>query len=193
MSRARPERVAALVGLFAAVYLALFAACLWSGALLAAERGMASSALAIMGRLGDPQLRRHVEVGRIGTYVSYDISISAPAGAQRVTAKHPFHAHNLVLFAALVLATPGLSLRRRAVALGVGLAVIFAIDTGIVIGDLVSAEEARFDIAIDRNVWPPLEWLAAALRYSQPTGGAFMAPVFVWALLMGAHKWIPAR
>lgn len=185
MSRIRPERIALLVGVFVAAYLALFAAALWSGALIAAERGMAGGALALMSGFGDPQLRRHVEVGRMGTYVSYDFSISAPGGSQRVKGKHPFHAHNLVLFAALVLATPALSARRRALALAAGLAVIFAIDTGIVMGDLLSIEDAKFEVAGEKNVWAPLKSAVAVLRYSQPTGGAFMAPVFVWALLVG--------
>jgi hypothetical protein len=192
LSRIRPERIAALVGVFVAVYLALFAATLWSGVLLAAERGMAAGAVSLMSRLGDPQLRRKVEVSRMGAYVAYDFSISTPEGPQRVKGKHAFHAHNLVLFAALVLATPALSRRRRALALAAGLLAIFAVDTLIVVGDLVSMEDAKFHVATGQNVWPALKSVAAALRYSQPTGGAFMAPVFVWALLLGATRPGPA-
>ncbi len=174
--------------MFVAVYLGLFAAALWSGVLLAAERGMASGAVSLMSRLGDPQLRRKVEVSRMGAYVAYDFSISTRGGRQRVKGKHAFHAHNLVLFAALVLATPGLAGRRRAVALAAGLLAIFAIDTLIVVGDLVSMEDAKFDLASEHDVWPALKSAAAALRYSQPTGGAFMAPVFVWALLFAMTR-----
>ena len=188
MSPIRPERIAKLVALFVAIYLALFGAAFWSGALMAAERGMSTCALALMSQLGDPQLRRRVEVSRMGSHVVYDFSMSAPSGSQRVKGRHPFHAQNLVLLAALVLATPALTPRRRALALLAGLAVVFAVDTLIVVGDLVSMEHAKFDLDHDRNVWRPLEALAAALRYSQPTGGAFMAPVFVWALMMGAAR-----
>ena len=62
----------------------------------------------------------------------------------------------------------------------------------IVVGDLVSMEDAKFHVATGQNVWPALKSAAAALRYSQPTGGAFMAPVFVWALLLGATRPAPA-
>lgn len=188
MPRNRAERVAAQVGLFVALYLALFAASFWSGALLAAERAMAGGAVAIMSGLGDPQLRRHVEVSRLGGYVAYDFSVSAPGGTQKVRGKHAFHAQNLVLFAALLLATPGLGARRRSLALAVGLAAIFAIDTLIVVGDLVNVEDQRFTVAGEHNVPAGLKALANALRYSQPTGGAFMAPVFVWGILMALNR-----
>ncbi len=180
------------MGGFVAVYLALLAASWGSGALLLAERALSASALSVMSALGDPSLRRRVEVTTIDTQVLYDFSLSAPGGVQRAAAKHPFHAQNLVLFAALVLVSPGLTPRSRAMALGVGLAAIFAVDTGIVIGDLLSMEDARLDLAGEDSVWTSLRLAASALRYSQPTGGAFMAPVFVWALLFLAIREKPA-
>jgi len=171
---------------FAAAYLGLFALALWSGALIATERALAAGAVRTMSALGDPAIERRVEVSRMGAYVRYDFSVSSPQGPQQVAAKHPFHAQNLVLFAALVLASPALTVRRRAAVLAAGLALIFALDTLIVVGDLVRAEDDVFHLG-ERNVWPALEALVGALRYSQPTGGAFMAPVFVWGLLLGTR------
>ena len=54
-------------------------------------------------------------------------------------------------------------------------------------------EDAKFQVAGGYNVWPALKSTAAVLRYSQPTGGAFMAPVFVWALLLATTRPGPAR
>jgi len=179
------------VAVFTAAYVGLFALALWSGALIGTERALAAGAVRTMSALGDPAVVRRVEVSRQGAYVRYDFSVSAPQGVQTLAAKHAFHAQNLVLFAALVLASPALSAGRRAGVLAAGFAVIFALDTLIVVGDLVRAEDDVFQLG-DRNVWPPLKTLAGALRYSQPTGGAFMVPVFVWGLLLGSSL-LPRR
>ena len=184
MSRIRPERIAALVAVFVGAYLGLFALALWSGALVWTERALCAGALRTMSAFGDPAIVRRVDVSRMGAYVRYDFTVSTPQGRQRTAAKHAFHAQNLVLFAALVLASPALSARRRAGTLAAGLAIIFALDTLIVVGDMLTIEDGAFQLG-EQNVWPSLKRLGAALRYGQPTGGAFMVPVFVWGLLLG--------
>ena len=187
MSRIRPSRLIGLLALFIAVYLALFWAARTSGALLGAERAMAAAATATLAVFSRPDILRTVEVDlRDSESIVYDFTLAARGEIRQALGKHPFHAHNLVLFAALALASPRLRRSIRFAALFGGLAAIFAVDVLIVMGDLLSMEDRGFEIAGQDNVWGPLKLLCAVLRYSQPTGGAFMVPIFVWALLLAA-------
>jgi hypothetical protein len=189
LPRVQPRKLIRLLVILIASYAVLLAAVWASGAIRVAEQWLADGARAGMKLFGDPSLSRDIEVTVEGPYIVYDYTLISGTRKENSEMKHAAHAHNLLLFAALVLAVPGLAGRQRAVALAIGLTAIFLVDVLIVMGDFLSVEEPRFSLAGPDNVWVPLQYVTRVLRYSQPTGGAFMVPVFVWGLfLMGPFR-----
>jgi len=184
LTRVQPSRLAGLLGLFIALYLVLFSAAHISGAILGVERALGVAATATLSVFSRPDIMRTLEVEMRGSAnIVYDLEVSARGQRRQSLGKTPFHAHNMVLFAALVLASPGLSLSLRLGALLAGIAAIFAVDVLIVMSDLLSMER-KFGIAGHDNVWPLLKLVCKMLAHSQPTGGAFMVPIFVWGLVL---------
>ena len=172
-----------MVGTFLALYSALLVVGLGFGLAIALERGIAAVAVAGMGTMGEP-VERVVTLEQDGGKVTYAISVAVGSQKSEGTLRHVFHAHNLLLFAALVLATPGLAARQRALALGSGLTLIFTLDVLITMGDIWTGENKSLGIdARTGGTWG-LSQVGYVLRYLHPTGGAFMAPVFIWALAL---------
>jgi hypothetical protein len=189
LARVQPKKLVWLLAILIASYAVLLSAAWASGGIRVAEQWLSDGARAGMKIFGDRSLSRAIEVSLEGPHVVYDYTLISGTEKQNAQMKHPAHAQNLVLFAALVLAVPGLVGRQRALALAIGLAAIFLVDVLIVMGDFLSIEEPRFSLAGPDNVWLPLQYVTRVLRYSQPTGGAFMVPVFVWGLvLMGPFR-----
>lgn len=177
-------RLAALVLAYAAAYGVLLAASWQLGGLLAVERALAATASRVMPVAWQAPAEREVAVRQEGGLLRYELTVTAAGRTRAGTFSHPFHAQNLLLFAALVLATPGVALRSRAVALGAGLAVVFALDAFIVMGDFWLAERVSLSVPGAPASGLNVPYLASVLRWMHPTGGAFMLPVFVWALVL---------
>jgi len=189
LPRVQPRKLVQLLAILIASYAVLLAAAWASGGIRVAEQWLSDGARAGMKIFGDSRLSREIEVSLDGPNVVYDYTLISGTEKQNAQMKHAAHAHNLVLFVALVLAVPGLAGRQRALALAIGLSAIFVVDVLIVMGDFLSIEEPRFSLAGPDNVWVPLQYATRMLRYSQPTGGAFMVPVFIWGLvLMGPFR-----
>jgi hypothetical protein len=95
--------------------------------------------------------------------------------------------HNLFLFVARVLASPGVPRRRRFEALGIGLAMIFLLDTLVVMGDIWQGDRSSFP-GTRPEVWSgPFAHVLHVISALHPTGGIFMLPVFVWGLALLAR------
>lgn len=178
------SRLALLVAAFLALYGVLLFAGLRHGVAIAAERGIARVAIAAMAIASPVPVERRVSLEQQGGRVAYTLRVAMGANVVEGTFTHNFHAQNLLLFLVLALATPGLALRQRALALGVGLGVIAAIDVLITMGDLWVAEEVGLKINTRIGANRGVSEVGLLMRFLHPTGGVFMAPVFVWALLI---------
>ena len=166
------------------LYGALLVAGLGLGVAITFERGITATAVAAMSLLSGAPVERTVSVEQESGKVIYTIRVAVDSEVREGTVGHPFHSHNLLLFGALVLATPGLSRRQRATALGSGLALIFLLDVLITMGDIWTAETQNLKIDARMGVTRGLSQVGYLLRYMHPTGGAFMAPIFVWAFAL---------
>lgn len=175
-------RLARAGGLFLALYAALLGVGLGFGVAIVLERGITAVAVATMAATSSVPVERSIALEQEGGHVSYDMRVTMGTEQREETLEHTFHAHNLLLFTALVLATPGLALRQRGIALAAGLAAIFALDVLISMGDIWTGETSRLglDTRSGANRW--LSQVGYLLRYMHPTGGMFMAPVFIWGL-----------
>ena len=92
----------------------------------------------------------------------------------------------LVLFLALVLASPGLAARTRVVALLVGGFAMFAVAVGMLTNDIETLELG--------GAWPlppdaagPFGWPARWMRGLHGTAAAAILPIVVWALFLGSE------
>ncbi len=177
------------MALFLALYGALLVAGLGFGVAIALERGITAVAVGAMALASAEPVQRSVSVEQEGGKVVYTMRVAVGRESREGTLRHVFHAHNLLLFTALVLVTPGLAARRRAVALASGLALIFALDVFITMGDIWTGESRNLGIDARRGATLGLSQVAYLLRYLHPTGGAFMAPVFIWGFaLLGPFR-----
>ncbi len=173
-----------MLAIFLALYGALLVAGLGLGVAITFERGITATAVAAMSLLSGAPVERTVSVQQEGGKVLYTIRVAIDSEVREGTLSHPFHSHNLLLFGALVLGTPGLARRQRAIALGSGLALIFLLDVTIAMGDIWTAENRNLQIDARVGVTRGLSQVGYLLRYMHPTGGAFMAPIFVWAFAL---------
>ncbi len=178
------RRLAALLAIFFALYSALLFVGLRTGIGLAIERAIAQAAVAGMAVLAPTPVERSVSLSQKGSKLEYTEKLSLGTETKDGSFSHPFHAQNLLLFAALAIGSPGLTLRQRGVALAVGFAAIFVLDALIVMGDLWVAENVGMEIDSRLGANRGLAEVGFILRFLHPTGGAFMAPVFVWAILL---------
>jgi hypothetical protein len=166
------------------IYVALLFASLRTGALLVLERGIAQTAVATMTATRAVPVERRLSVEQRGSETEYFFRVAIDDEVKDGAFHHPFHAQNLLLFLAFGLATPGLALRQRATAIAAGLALVFVIDVGIVIGDLFLSENQVYGLDSRAGLDWGLSQLGFLLRFLHPTGGAFMAPLFIWALVL---------
>ena len=75
-----------------------------------------------------------------------------------------------------------------ALALAIGLTLVFGVDVLISMGDLWVTEGTGLDLDT-RGANRGLAEIGLLLRFLHPTGGAFMAPVFAWGLvLLGPYR-----
>ena len=178
------RKLAALLAIFFALYGALLFVGLRTGLGLAIERAIAQAAVAGMAVLAPTPVERRISLRQKGSKLEYTEKLSLGSETKDGTFSHTFHAQNLLLFAALVIGSPGLALRQRGIALAVGFGAIFVLDTLIVMGDLWVAENAGMALDSRLGANRGLAEVGFILRFLHPTGGAFMAPVFVWAILL---------
>ncbi len=170
--------------LFLALYAGLLVLGLGFGVAIALERAITATAVATMAATSSAPVERSLSLLQNGGSVSYDLRVAADRDRHEGSFEHTFHSHNLLLFTALVLAAPGLALRQRGLALAAGLALIFALDVLITMGDIWSAEARSFGIDTRAGANRALSQVGYLLRYMHPTGGMFMAPVFIWAFAL---------
>lgn len=97
-----------------------------------------------------------------------------------------FVSHNLFLFAALVLAWPGLATRVRLWGLGLGGAAIFALDVLIVMSIVWKADRLYLASTHPELSTGVLAHAAHVVGAPHPTGGFFMLPVFLFGLTLVA-------
>jgi hypothetical protein len=178
------RRLAALLAIFFALYGVLLFVGLRTGLGLAIERAIAQAAVVGMAVLAPTPVERSISVEQKGSKLQYSEKLSLGAETKEGTFSHTFHAQNFLLFAALVIASPGLALRQRGLALAIGFAAIFVLDAVIVMGDLWVAENTGMAIDSRLGANRGLAEVGFILRFLHPTGGVFMAPVFVWAILL---------
>jgi hypothetical protein len=116
------------------------------------------------------------------------LSTAPGTGIFRIAGRNSgYVSHNLFLFVALVLASPGLPRRKRLGALGIGLAMIFLLDTLVVMGEIWQGDRSSFP-GTRPDVWSgPFAHVLHVISALHPTGGMFMLPVFVWGLALLAR------
>ena len=177
------------MAIFFALYSVMLFVGLRSGLAIVIERAIAEAAIVGMAVLSPTPVERSISVEQEGSKLRYHEKLSLGAESKESSFRHIFHVQNFLLFAALVIASPGLALRQRGVALAVGFALIFVLDTVIVMGDLWVGENTGMEIDSRLGANRGLAEVGFILRFLHPTGGAFMAPVFVWAiLLLGPYR-----
>ena len=137
--------------------------------LLLHQRGMESRALSLQERNGS------------WVYV-YDLRL----GSQQRELERPMHAHGFILliFASLVLATPGLGPRRLAGVVAIGTGLVFALCTLMMMSDVALWEaETVASLGLQPPAvgpyWIPLGFVAGLHR----TAAAGLLPVVLWVLL----------
>ena len=167
-----------------ALYAVLLFAGLRLGISIVLENAVAQTALVGMSAASSTPVVRSVTVARTDGRVSYQLRVSMDDQSVDGTFSHTFHTQNLLLIIALALATPGLALRQRALAFAAGFALVFAIDVLITMGDLFLAERTGMNIDARHGASWQLSQVGQLLRFMHPTGGAFMAPIFAWGLLL---------
>jgi len=186
------------VATFGGLYLALWLAAWNTGAMLWMEQAIASTACNVMSLFGEPGFDRTVEVGRKGDKLEYIYTLFEGGDARQGDFKHPYHSHNLLLFAALALASPGLTRRQRGISLVAGSAAVFALDVSIVMGDFWSVEASYFDSLARNDPNRAVTMAVSIFKRLHPTGGVFMLPIFVWGFVLlgpfrgGLDRWLSA-
>ena len=129
----------------------------------------------------------HVEGSHIGRVISladgrWHLTTSFAGKVFRVSSERELHGHNILLFAALVLASPRLQTRYRLLGLALGCAAVFATDVLIGMADVWHQDRTLADA-------PPVPGnavaaLARVLHQYHLTGGAWMMPMFVWVFIL---------
>ena len=114
----------------------------------------------------------------------YDLRL----GSQHRELERPMHAHGFILliFASLVLATPGLGPRRLARLVAIGAALVFALCTLMLMSDVVLWEaETVASLGLQPPAvgpyWIPLGFVAGLHR----TAAAGLLPVVLWVAARG--------
>ncbi len=94
------------------------------------------------------------------------------------------HTHNLFVFLVLVLVSPGVGWRLKAIGLLGGLGLIFALDVVILIGDVWALDREAFGGIHPDMVQGPLPLVSFLVGQLHPTGGGFLLPMFVWVFVL---------
>jgi len=116
------------------------------------------------------------------TYRSIQITVVAP-GVHRVFHIMGLYGTNVVIFLALVLASPGLTWRVRAASLAVGGGLIVVINTLVMLGTIWAFQGQYPEL---QGLMPtgPVVLLARLAYQHNPTGGLYMLPVFLWGFVL---------
>ena len=142
------------------------------------ERAMESRALAIE-RRGDAFVYR------------YDLRVDAISR----TVERPYHKHAfvLVLFLALVFATPGLDARDLALALLAGGSVVFLLCVAMLMSDVALWESALLSEAGLAPTVGPYPVSLGFVEGLHRTAAAGLLPIMLWALFIGVRVGSRAR
>lgn len=139
---------------------------------------------------------RSLELARAGDDWVYRFTVETQAGLARIQQRYHPHGYVLILFAALVLATPDIGWRSRALSLAAGGALVFGYGVGLLASDLQGWERALAagGAAPASLRWAtPLGWLAALHR----TAGSALVPLMLWGfaahVLVGSRAQAPPR
>ena len=154
------------------------------GAALPLERALLRTAAWTMDRVSGGTIERTVNLEPRGSKALYVVELREGAQLQSGSFGHPFHTQNLMLFWALVALTPGLSKGYGAAGFLAGSALIGGLDVLIAMGDLWVAENVGLETNTLHGPARGVSEISLWLRFMHPTGGAFMAPLFIWALLL---------
>lgn len=171
---------------FVALYGVLVAAGVYASLFAHTERLLLSAAVPVLGWIEGPEVRRIIGLHPMGIRVL----TSAPWSAHTdlvLQGAYYHHTHNLFVLLALVLASPSVGWRLRAIGLAVGLPVVFLVDLVILMGDVWEFDRGAFGGVHPAMADGPLPHAAFLLKRLHPTGGAFLLPMFLWVfVLLGA-------
>ena len=107
-------------------------------------------------------------------------------GEARQTLDRPMHAHGFIalIFASLVLATPGLGLRRLAVMLAIGVPLVWALCTLMLMSDVAIWEtEGRAALGLPPTAGGPYGFPLGFVAGLHRTAAAGLLPIVLWVLL----------
>ncbi len=186
-----PRSALLLIARFAAVYGLLVWLC--ASVPVYAWVETAASQVAASALRGGAMQSRALALERRGEAFVYVYDLRVGAVSRRI--ERPFHKHAfvLVLYLALVLATPQLGARERAVALLGGGAIVFALCVAMLMSDIELWENealAAAGLAPTAGPWPlPLGLVAGLHR----TAAAGLLPVILWTFLAYSRSGTPAR
>ena len=184
--------LAAFGARFLVLYLLFFALGLGLSLFHAADTAIVAAAQRQLATLEEPEIRRHFRVEDDGSLVQR-VSTSRVRSAELKAHGDGFVSHNLFLFAALVLAWPGLAGRVRLWALGLGGVAIFALDVLIVMSVVWKADRLYLANAHPEISSGMLAHAAHVVGALHPTGGFFMLPVFLFGLTLVAAPGLAGR
>ena len=170
--------------LTAVLFGGIFGGLLASGWVFRVEEAIAEVSAGLMTSLGPADIHREVDVKPHGGQLEYHYVVVEGDERHGAATLHTLHTQNLALFAALVLASPGLALRTRAIALVVGLLAIFLVDVVFVMGDLWRVEFRFLEDVRARTVSTPALYMARYVARLHPTGSLFFALPFLWAFVL---------
>lgn len=171
------KRVARLLLRFGVWYAGLLAISVWTPLFEQLERPVVAGVDAILAHDATPgPTRKLALVPRESGWV-YTLELERD-GVQRSVERglHP-HAYLLLLFVALLLATPALRWRVRVVGLAVGAALSLLLAAGLLLSDVATWERAAFPDATSVDAWAVRGF--AALHRS---AGAALLPPLLWLL-----------
>ena len=111
------------------------------------------------------------------------VTVEAPGVHRRVFHIMGLFGTNLVVFLALVLASPGLAWRGRAAGLVAGGGVIVVVNTLVMLGTIWVFQARYAELRPLLPGWPLLALGRLAYQFN-PTGGLYMLPVFLWGFVL---------
>jgi len=178
MARIEPRDALLLVARFAVVYGLVVWLC--SSVPIYAWIESATARVAATALREHAMQARALKVERRGDDFVYVYDLRVGAVSRKIEKPYHKHAFVLMLFLALVLATPRLGARDRAIALLAGGAVVFALCAALLMSDVALWERealAAADLAGVPGPWPvPLGFIAGLHR----TAAAGLLPVILW-------------
>ena len=185
--------IALLLIRFAVLYAVLLGVALRVPLFAHFERPLVVVVNDVLQAISAPDTTRRLELTRGPAAWSYVLHLERHGDSERQTetkrVEKSYHAHAyvLVLLIALILATPGLSWRRRLGCLVVASAMAFALTAGLLLSDVQAWEHEAFG----RKTTSGFLWgTAAVFDAVHRTSAAGLLPILLWLLYAGS---LPAR